>query len=614
MSSHRRRTRRRALAVGAVAGLTVFAAASTGSALAATTAQIQGTTLQITGNSASDKVALIATPTQLIGDVGEDGTADFTFDRSAFNTLNFNAGAGNDEIRLQGLPLDGVAVTLDGDLGKDSLFGGPGAETLIGGPGNDFVDGNIGADIARLGDGDDHFQWDPGDGSDTVEGEAGNDTLDFNGSNIGENIDVSANGSRVRLFRDIAQITMDLNGIEAAKIRSLGGADNTTIGDLTGTGMKTVDDDLAGFDGAADASADNVTVTGTENADKVSPKTVNGITTITGLSPTVSVHGGDPTLDQVTVKTLGGADTITGGVGLSGLRGVVFDGGADTDKARYSGTTGPDTIGIARDGVDTVAAFDTAGALLEIRQVESLEIAGGDGADAIAGQNGIAGLTNLTITGGAGDDQLFGGDGNDLLLGGDGADFVDGNRGNDVARLGTGDDHFQWDPGDGSDTVEGEGGTDALDFNGSNIGEEIDLSADDGRLRLLRNIAGIAMDGHGLETVNIRALGGADEIFVDNMTNSEVRNVNLDLSQFGGGGDATTDTVTVGGTSAADTVNVATDSGQPVVSGLAAKTRILGSEPTDLLEVDTFGGDDDVTVAPDVSQLITPIVNLGPSD
>ena len=59
----------------------------------------------------------------------------------------------------------------------------------IGGKGDDIVDGNIGADQAMLGAGDDRFQWDPGDGSDTVEGQGGNDQLDFNGSNIGEQID-----------------------------------------------------------------------------------------------------------------------------------------------------------------------------------------------------------------------------------------------------------------------------------------------------------------------------------------------------------------------------------------------------------------------------------------
>ena len=37
--------------------------------------------------------------------------------------------------------------------------------------------------------------WDPGDGSDTIEGQSGKDTLGFNGSNVNENIDVSANGT-----------------------------------------------------------------------------------------------------------------------------------------------------------------------------------------------------------------------------------------------------------------------------------------------------------------------------------------------------------------------------------------------------------------------------------
>jgi Ca2+-binding RTX toxin-like protein len=90
--------------------------------------------------------------------------------------------------------------------------------------GNDFVDGNIGADTAELGTGNDSFQWDPGDGSDTVDGQSGKDTLAFNGSNIGEQIGVAANGSRVRLTRDVAGITMDLNGIESTAIRTLGSA------------------------------------------------------------------------------------------------------------------------------------------------------------------------------------------------------------------------------------------------------------------------------------------------------------------------------------------------------------------------------------------------------
>ena len=58
------------------------------------------------------------------------------------------AGGGDDEVRIQGLPLDGV--TMDGGAGNDTLLGGPAADTLIGGSGNDLIDGNQGADtLAR---------------------------------------------------------------------------------------------------------------------------------------------------------------------------------------------------------------------------------------------------------------------------------------------------------------------------------------------------------------------------------------------------------------------------------------------------------------------------------
>jgi hypothetical protein len=39
------------------------------------------------------------------------------------------------------------------------------------------------------------FVWNPGDGSDVVDGGAGTDTLQFNGANIAEKIDITANGS-----------------------------------------------------------------------------------------------------------------------------------------------------------------------------------------------------------------------------------------------------------------------------------------------------------------------------------------------------------------------------------------------------------------------------------
>jgi hypothetical protein len=49
-----------------------------------------------------------------------------------------------------------------------------------------------------------------------------------------------------------------------------------------------------------------------------------------------------------------------------------------------------------------------------------------------------------------------------------------------------------------------------------------------------------------------------------------------------------------------------------LTTGLPAQTRISGSEvANDRLFVNTLAGNDDVTVAPDVADLITPIIDLG---
>src|SRR3954447_14932785 len=196
-----------AFGVGLAAAL-AFAAP----AMASFSANIDGTTLRLAGDGASDKVALFADPTNLVIDVGEDGTADFTFARTAFTAVSVTAGGGDDEVRIQGLPLDGV--TTDGGAGNDTLLGGPAGETLIGGSGNDLIDGNQGSDTGSLGSGNDTAQWDPGDGSDAVSGDGGSDNLNFNGSNIGEEISLLANGAHARLTRNVAAIDMDLAAIE----------------------------------------------------------------------------------------------------------------------------------------------------------------------------------------------------------------------------------------------------------------------------------------------------------------------------------------------------------------------------------------------------------------
>jgi Ca2+-binding RTX toxin-like protein len=242
-----------------------------------------------------------------------------------------------------------------------------------------------------------------------------------------------------------------------------------------------------------------------------------------------------------------------------------------------------------------------------------MRIAGLGGNDAITGQNGVATIIpQVTLDGGAGDDDLRGGDSADTLLGGTGNDHIDGNIGADTAQMGSGNDTFQWDPGDGSDTIDGQSGTDSMAFNGSNAGEQLEAAADGGHVRFTRNIASIAMDLDNVEGMAVRTLGGIDLLHVGDLTGTDMKTAAIDLGAFDGTPDATPDTVTLDGTARRDNVAVTKDGGQVLVNGLPTTATITGSDPgVDLLRVNTLAGDDNVTVAPDVADLMATAVDLG---
>ena len=613
---HRAPTRR---VLAAAAAISLLAALGPGvaSASAATTAQVRDGTLFVTGDGAGDKVSLsldFGNPNILNIDVGEDGTTDFAFDRSTFSAIEVDARGGDDEVRIDqnGGVIAGQPITLNGGAGNDTLIGGSGDELLLGGAGNDFVDGNAGSDVAELGAGNDTFNWDPGDASDIVEGEGGRDTLQFNGSNAAERIDFEANGSRVRMTRDVAAITMDLNGIETTNLNTLGSADTVTVGDLSGTDLSAVNINLAAFGGVGDGAADTVVVNGTAGPDNVTLGNAGGALVVGGLSAQTSVTGDESGLDAVDVNTLGGADTLAQPVGVTAQAAVNFDGGDDQDVLNFTGTPGDDTMAVARNGT-AAAAFTPGGVVVNSDPtVENVSLSGLGGNDQLIGQNGLAAITSLTLNGGSGDDTLEGGDGNDLLLAGPGNDLVDGNIGSDVALMGTGSDTFEWDPGDGSDTIEGQGGHDTLQFNGSNAAEKIDLSANGSRLRLFRDVAAITMDAAGIETVNLRLLGSADTLTVNDLTGTDVTSVGADLAGFDGTGDGAADSVIVNGTNGPDRVHATSFGSQVSVTGLQPHVQISGSEPAnDTLLLNTLDGDDSVTVDPGVIGLLNPIVDLG---
>src|ERR687894_2159073 len=160
------------------------------------------------------------------------------------------------------------------------------------------------------------------------------------------------------------------------------------------------------------------------------------------------------------------------------------EGGESTDTVEVNGGGGAEQFTTTANG--TRVRFDRlnpAPFALDIGTSENLVVNANGGDDSFAATGNLAALIDLTVDGGAGDDTLRGGNGADIMLGGDGTDFADGNQGDDVAFLGAGDDTFQWDPGDGSDVIEGQAGTDEMLFNGSNAGENMDVSANGGRVR-----------------------------------------------------------------------------------------------------------------------------------
>jgi Ca2+-binding RTX toxin-like protein len=209
-------------------------------------------------------------------------------------------------------------------------------------------------------------------------------------------------------------------------------------------------------------------------------------------------------------------------------------------------------------------------------------------------------LISLTMDGGAGNDSISGSNGNDTLIGGDGNDFVDGQQGNDTAFLGVGDDVFQWDPGDGSDIVEGQGDIDQLLFNASAANEIIDLAANGQRALLTRNVGNILMDLDDVERVAVNALGGVDALTVNDMTGTDVNQVDINLASTigGGSGDASADTVVVNGSAGVDVVAITGSGTSLAVNGLAATVNVTNAEgANDKLTVNGQGGNDELTAS-----------------
>ena len=263
---------------------------------------------------------------------GLTATVNIFFQEQANDRLTLNGLAGEDVMDATSLEATGMRLTMNGGLGEDVFRGSAGSDLINGGDGND---------TALMGAGDDTFVWNPGDDNDTLEGQDGFDRMTFNGSAAAENITISANGGRVTFFRDIANVTMDFNDVEAIDYNAFGGADNVVVNDLSGTDVVEVNANL-GLNGAGDAMADTVRVQGTHGDDVALVVGDASGSAVLGLAAQISITGAEAALDRLVVNALAGDDVVeASGVAAGGIL-LTADGGDNND------------ILVGGDGVDTL--------------------------------------------------------------------------------------------------------------------------------------------------------------------------------------------------------------------------------------------------------------------
>jgi Ca2+-binding RTX toxin-like protein len=324
-------------------------------------------TVEVNGGRGAEQFAATANGTRVRFDRLDP--APFAIDVGTSEQLALNANGGDDTFSATGDLAALIRVIVDGGAGADTLLGSNGADLLLGGENDDVVDGQQGNDVAFLGAGNDTFRWDPGDGNDVVEGQDATDTMVFNGSNAAETFQAAANGERLLFTRNIANVVMDTNDVEALDVNSFGGADTVVVNDLSGTDVTNVDTNLAGAGGAGDAAADNVVVQATNSDDcVVAAGDAAGVSTL-GLAAQVNLTGAEAANDRLTINALAGDDVVEGSGLAAGAVGFTADGGAGNDVL-------------------------------------------------------VGGAGNDVLQGGAGDDVLIGGAGTDILDGGDDDDVV----------------------------------------------------------------------------------------------------------------------------------------------------------------------------------------------
>jgi Ca2+-binding RTX toxin-like protein len=263
----------------------------------------------------------------------------------------------------------------------------------------------------------------------------------------------------------------------------------------------------------------------------------------------------------------------------------------------FNGSSTGEIINAAANGQHIVLTSDTGSLLADVSGIDNLLINGIGGDDSINAAALPAGLTQLTIDGGSGNDTIIGSQGADLLLGGSGDDVVTGAVAmtwRNSARATTSSFGIR-----ATAATQSTAGVASIpsDFRGANVSENISISANGSHASFFRDVANVTMDLSSVERIQFTALGGADNIVVNDLTGTGVKQVAIDLAATGGSGDGAVDTVTVNGTGGNDQINVAASGTLVTVSGLPAQVTVDHAEATDHLMINGGAGNDTINAS-----------------
>ena len=221
------------------------------------------------------------------------------------------------------------------------------------------------------------------------------------------------------------------------------------------------------------------------------------------------------------------AIAVAAALALPGAANAAVTGAVSGNSAVLTGDAANDNIvvsvdgGLLRHNLGTATGFNSAN----------------DFDSGVAGDQTLTTAATLTIDGGAGDDIIVGGPGADHLIGNEGNDRLTGAPGADDVDGGNGNDVMIWNNGDGNDTNDGDAGADQVLITNGAADDQMKVSPlAGGRTLFERANNPFTVDIGTSENLAITSFSGNDTL-------ETVAGVTLPMTVDAGPGD---DTITTG--------------------------------------------------------------------